>query len=123
MNLTIQTIPSHKTTVQIHFPPQAKAASPVAGNSPVVSDSDPAAGRPVSARPLIISLCMICHRRLLRGRPVGPVIDPATASASEQARYSHGVCLDCAPGWMADNGIAPAIAANIMKTSELEYAK
>jgi hypothetical protein len=121
MNLTIQTIPSRETTVQIHFPPQAKAASPVAGNSPVVSDSDPAAVRPVSARPLIISLCMICHRRLLRGRPVGPIIDHRTAGADE--RYSHGVCLDCAPGWMADNGIAPAAAANILKTSELEYSK
>ena len=43
----------------------------------------------------LLTVCMFCRRETDRNRAMGEPLPPA-------GNHSHGVCIDCAPGYMRE---------------------
>lgn len=64
--------------------------------------------RGVKLDPQLDTVCCLCHRRTVKGEPYGFRV----VAGQNQ---SHGICLECLPGYCRGNGLSESDIARIAK--------
>ncbi len=86
-----------------------QTTSSVAAPRPVAAPRQSAAHSP------LIHICMICHRRLAPNQHA--VGSPLALDRSLNLSLSHGLCLDCLPGYGRTLGLSEDQIARIAEVS------